>query len=380
MCSAMQLEFTGFIKDVKYQCFLSSSLPVYSFDHFDINTAGPSGKLVFRNGEIAFSKWVSPKRTRSYPFERLYNTFNSLMRVTIIPVIKDEGIDGDFDRIQYATISWMNLLNVYIVLAYYNSAERNTRDLHAAKITNQQFDAALVNAQLSEISSYKQSALHWNRTLFQDRFVEIYTKALDSYERIAFETGAKMHDRAPQERYLAQVKKEFDAFITRSMQGMHEAAARESKTYHQHEHLAEGFKAQLRLVNFLGGLYDLTVDEVIKDPNDGSYVIQESKNATAGFLPKLSDIKDGLFRLILFSNIEELRLNAMPVAFATRLKLTGKLVRGALLMPCSDEAIQQFIAHNQPHCSDANVQLLHSLNQEAKHNLKLEVHIAPNSA
>ncbi len=378
MRSAMQLEFTGFIKDVKYQCFLASSLQAYSFDSFDINTAEPCGKVVFDNGEVAFSKWVSPKRTRSYPFERLYNTFNSLMRVTVIPVIKDEGVDGDFDRIQYATISWMNLLNVYIVLAYYNRAERSTRDPHSAKITNQQFDAALVNAQLGEISSYKQSALHWNRTLFQDRFVELYTNALDSYERISLETGVKMHDRVPQERYLDQVKKQFEAFITRSMQGMHTAAARESMTHHQHEYLTEGFKAQLRLENFLGGQYDLTVDEVIWDRNDGCYVIQESKNSTTGFLPKLPDIRDGLFRLILYSNIAELRLNSTPVPFKARLKLTGRQIRGALLMPCDDAALQLFIATNAQHCSDVTAQLLHNLNQEAKHNRNLEVHITPN--
>jgi hypothetical protein len=41
------------------------------------------------------------------------------MRLTVIPVLKDEGIDGDLDRIQYSTISWMNLLNIYIVLGYY---------------------------------------------------------------------------------------------------------------------------------------------------------------------------------------------------------------------------------------------------------------------
>lgn len=106
------LVFNGFIKDVRYHACLTDKLTSYDFSKFDINTAKTYGVIEFDCGEIAFSKWVSPKRTRSYPFERLYNTYNSSKVLTIIPVIKDEGNDGDLDRIQYSTISWMNLLNV----------------------------------------------------------------------------------------------------------------------------------------------------------------------------------------------------------------------------------------------------------------------------
>jgi len=111
----MTLNFEGFIKDVQYKAFLAEDLPQkYEYNSFDINEVETSGKIIFPNGEFAFSKWVSPKRTRSYPFERLYNTFNSPMRLTIIPILKDEGSDGDVDKIQYSTISWMNLLNNFM--------------------------------------------------------------------------------------------------------------------------------------------------------------------------------------------------------------------------------------------------------------------------
>jgi len=79
----MSLNFEGFIKDVQYKAFLSEDLPEYDFEGFDINKAGTSGKIILPNGEFAFSKWVSPKRTRSYPFERLYNTFNSPARLLL---------------------------------------------------------------------------------------------------------------------------------------------------------------------------------------------------------------------------------------------------------------------------------------------------------
>jgi hypothetical protein len=187
----MTLNFEGFIKDVQYKAFLAENLRQYDYKSFDVNKVETSGKIIFPNGEFAYSKWVSPKRTRSYPFERLYNTFNSPMRLTVIPVLKDEGLDGDLDRIQYSTISWMNLLNIYIVLAYYDKAVKNARPLQVSKnkITNQEFNVNAVNGQMSRISQYKQSALHWNRSLIEKSFVDIYKLALDSYEKISKETS-----------------------------------------------------------------------------------------------------------------------------------------------------------------------------------------------
>lgn len=123
---ANTLELTGFIKDVVYSAHLTKPLAAFDFADFDINSVSNSGLLKIGETQVAFSKWVSPKRTRTYPFERIYNTLNSSKIITIIPIIKDEGADGDLDKIQYSTFSWMNLLNVYIVLGYYHKAEKNT--------------------------------------------------------------------------------------------------------------------------------------------------------------------------------------------------------------------------------------------------------------
>ena len=65
---------------------------------FDIN-ALPSKCLVNFDGKLfALSKWVSPKRTRSYPYSRVYDTFDcgAGKVATIIPLIKDEGRDFKF--------------------------------------------------------------------------------------------------------------------------------------------------------------------------------------------------------------------------------------------------------------------------------------------
>ena len=70
-----------------------------------------------QDNEFAVSWWVSPKRTRSYPYARVYDTLGfSGKKATIIPIIKDEGKDGDRDFLQWDTISLMSLLGVYVIV------------------------------------------------------------------------------------------------------------------------------------------------------------------------------------------------------------------------------------------------------------------------
>jgi hypothetical protein len=93
--------------------------------------------------------------------------------------------------------SRMNLLNIYVVLGYYTDARKNMSTLqrYRDKLTAQRLDKAFVHAQMVEISQYKQSALHWNRSLIEDRFVEIYQKALERYSEIGQQTDVRVHDR-----------------------------------------------------------------------------------------------------------------------------------------------------------------------------------------
>ena len=108
----------GLVKGVSYDTYLNQKkLTEYDIAQFDVNKAKTCGliNLGTSGNNLAFSKWVSPKRTRTYPFQRIYNTLGlSTKKVTIIPVIKDEGAAGDNDRINAMTFSWMNLMNVHM--------------------------------------------------------------------------------------------------------------------------------------------------------------------------------------------------------------------------------------------------------------------------
>jgi hypothetical protein len=370
------LTFDGFVSNVQYTACLAEKLPEYDFCDFDINKARPCGKIIVPDGSVAYSKWVSPKRTRSYPFARLYDILNAPKRITVIPVLKDEGIDGDLDRIQFSTISWLNLFDIYIVLAYYESAVRNSRAGQSKrnKISKQSFSPDFVERQILDILKYKNSALHWNFNLLETSFVDIYRKALDSYQVISRQTGIKMHDRKAQEKYLEKVRANFDDFKNLSLSGSKNASIREAAVVHHNEHLSDGSKVRLNIRNYLGGVYYLTADEVIKEGD--RYVIQESKNSTKGSLPSLDDIKDGLFKIALFSNIDALLLEGQKVDFTVRLKLTGKDIYGTLFMPCSSCELDRFITENR--LNERRAKVIRGLYDECLYNKRIQIHIAPN--
>ena len=107
-------------------------------------------------------------------------------------------------------------------------------------------------------------------------------------------------------------------------------------------------------------------------------VIQESKNSSTGKLPSENDIKDGLFKLILFANMEEVSLDGRTnIQFITRLKLTGDLT-GSLLLPCATDDIFDFCAENR--LTQTHQKRLVLLNQEASENNKLQIWITGHHA
>jgi hypothetical protein len=54
----------------------------------------------------------------------VFNTLNVSKKITVIPIVKDEGASGDRDFIQWDTVSLMSLLDVFVIFAYYDKAEK----------------------------------------------------------------------------------------------------------------------------------------------------------------------------------------------------------------------------------------------------------------
>ena len=372
------LHFTGFIRGIKYRACLTGNLAKVTFEEFDANRSSAYGIIQADYTEVAYSKWVSPKRTRSYPFARIYNTYNAAKILTIIPAIKDEGKDGDLDKLQYSTISWMNLLNTYIVLGYYEDAEKSQKKEQTAKnkLAKQKFNNKFIKSQIQEVINYKQSALHWNKNLFEERFVKIFRQALDSYAAISKRTSVQIHSHAGMEKYLQAIIGDFEEFKNLSLKGSQGASKREAATSHELEYLIDGIKATFCIENYLGGTYYLTPDEIVHTKE--RYIIQESKNSTKKALPDLSDIQDGLFKLILYSNIDSLQLNGQPVEFSARLKLTGKNIKARLTLPCPSELMEDFLRNNSAIFNKKEKDIVRKLLLEVQRNNNIEIEIGAN--
>ena len=374
------LSFTGFIRDIVYTPVLIPKIEIYNIINFNINHAKPFGIITLDSlqNNIAFSKWTSPKRSRTYPFAKIYNTYHlNSKKVTVIPVIKDEGAATDNnDRINFITLSWMNLLNVYIILAWYETA--SVVPNYTNKITNQKLNADYIKQKILEISFYQLTALHWNTTHFERDFQNIYLNAVNSYENIATTQNVSLHSRQKHLEVLNnfqqddnfKLEKFKDYTLIRSLA----AARRESMTIHRLEYLSDGYKGIFFISNYLGGIYHLTADEVYLEGN--IFTIQESKNVTKGQLPSEDNIKDGLFKLILFSNLESLFLGDTQVEFKTRLKITGS-IKGYLELPNDITSVENFCQNNS--FSKRKRQLINFLNLETIQNPKLNIVITQNA-
>lgn len=372
----------GVIRNVVYQPMFKRSVESGEYDlaSFDVNTAKSFGRIVLdeQGNSIAYAKWVSPKRTRSYPLARLYSIYHAQSkRIAIIPIMKDEGIGGDNDRINFMTLSWMNLANIYIILAYYETAQKHAT--RANKITNQKLSPFHVQALLQEIAHYQQTALHWNIMHFERDFESIYIKAIDAYQAISTKTQTPLH--ASSDHLKALYSYQHSGHFTleafrKSLENSLQAAIRETETVHTHEYVTTGSKGYFFIQNNLGGVYHLTVDSVSLLP-DESLLIQESKNATNDSLPKESDIADGLFKLILFTNLDELWWNNQQMPYHVRLELTGNLI-GELRFPTGPNELDTFSHQNKFSTLKRNI--LTRLNEEALANPKLSIQIRGNYA
>lgn len=312
------MDLSAKITGIKYKPFLCAKLKTYAFKDLQKSLSKSAVFILDVNKEnrVAVSWWVSAKRTRSYPYARVYDTLNfSGKKITIIPVVKDEGREGDRDFLQWDTISLMSLLGVFVIIGYYTDAERSTRYRH--KITNQRFDTKYIKQKINQILSYQSDALHWNLAQV-DKIGSYGQRALESYEKISKKTKVAMHSRTTAERRIKQLQEGKEEFMNLSRQLAEVAQRRESITIQPKEHLT-GVKGIVTIQNYLGGFYYFTSDEIEVKGND-VYLI-EGKHSK-GTLPSIGDIKDGLIKMILFTNLEDIKIGGKNYNVKPVLKLT----------------------------------------------------------
>ena len=109
----------------------------------------------------------------------------------------------------------------------------------------------------------------------------------------------------------------FESAVPRDL--AEKAQKRESITAQPKEHLA-GEKARLTIKNYLGGYYYFTCDEV-EIHGENLYLI-EGKHTKTDNLPSLGNIKDGLLKMMLFTNLDDVKIDEVNYNPVPVLKLT----------------------------------------------------------
>ncbi len=346
------------IKNFSYKKYLKEELKTCDFT--DINALPSKCLTNFNDRTFALSKWVSPKRTRSYPYARVYDTFSSSASkiTTIIPLIKDEGINGDIDYLQWDTISFMSLLNVYVILAYYDKAESHPHK--SDKITNQQFNNNYIKQQLHKLSNYHQSALHWNlNQLERDNLSKLIDLVKTSYNDIAKELKCTLHNHKNIDTFATKISQTKESFMQFSRTKAQMAQNRESLTIQPKEQIGIGQKSRIIIENYLGGQYFFTIDDVLLHNN--TFYLCESKHSKSALLPSSDDIKDGLLKLMLYNNIDSLQGHTN---FTVVLRLTSSILQSGIKLPNNN--IESFLQNNA--FTKTQNKLLQDLNAEAKAN------------
>lgn len=314
------MDLSAKITGIKYKPFLCRQLNNYNIEELDKALSKEATfilNILNNKNQIAISWWVSAKRTRSYPYARVYDSLGfSGKKVTIIPIVKDEGKEGDRDFLQWDTISLMSLLGIYVIIAYYTDAVRSSRYRH--KITDQRFDTQYIKNEIKKLLSYQSDALHWNLEQIE-KVGEIGQRALKAYDRISKKLKVNMHSKHLAEKRIKELLKGKDEFMKLSRDLAKKAQKRESFTIQPKEKLT-GEKAILTIKNYLGGYYFFTVDEV--NINKKNIYLIEGKHSKTSSLPSLEDIKDGLLKMILFTNLEDVRINNKRYTPTSILKLT----------------------------------------------------------
>lgn len=370
-------KLAGKITGLSYESFLQKELPIFSFDS-DVNTWSASCAVKQGDSIYAVSKWLSPKRTRSYPYARVYETLSRLnTKITIIPIVKDEGKDGERDYLQWDTVSLMSLLNVYVILAYYVDAERSKRPRSYEKpdkITNQKLNDEFIKRKINELSNYHSSALHWNlEQLELNNLNTLMQLVIENYKKISMNTGVALHSEGGLESFKRQIMKERESFLEFSRAKAKGAQKREIATIQIKELLSTGDKCAIEIDNYLGGKYFLTIDDVTV--TDGIYSLTESKHAEKGeLLPKEGDIKDGLTKMIIYSNISELyditdkedKDSKNTVRFVPILRLTSSKIIGRITSKSKEQEITSFLRKND--FTNDKVNFVNNLFKEAKVN------------
>lgn len=264
-------------------------------------------------------------------------------RITIIPFVKDEGIEGDRDFLQWDTVALMSLLKVYVILAFYKTARKSSRNPN--KITAQEFDCDYLLDRLKVFAEFNQSdAVRWNMKELYEQIVHVAELAKRHYQRISRRTGVELHSPDGLDERIQRMAKDIADYRAYSRTQAQSARERERVTRHKQGHVS-GDKSIITIKNFIGGYYYWTVDEV--SVLGDKLLLVEKKHSRKSRLPHMGDIKDAFLKMVLFTNLSKVTANGQPYRPFPVVGLTSDSLQGFCHSAMDDSQIEKFFKRNE---------------------------------
>jgi hypothetical protein len=121
------------------------------------------------------------------------------------------------------------------------------------------------------------------------------------------------------------------------------AQNREYQTTQPKESVIEN-KATITIKNYLGGYYYFTVDEVLVY-SDHLFLI-EKKHSENSLIPSIADIKDGLIKMMLYTNFSEVWVSDKHFSHHPTLGLTSRNIQGYCHTYSIEKELNSFISTN----------------------------------
>ena len=298
-----------------------------SFKEYSLETAlgKDSKKNVFwyshNNEKAAISVWTSPKRTKTNPLPRVYTTLShDEIKITIIPVLKEEGGSGEQNMIHANTVYWMTSLDVYVIIAYYNEAklgkigkqstnakEGKPSKEGTAKLESQILELASIKEQIHKIIKEKPDITIWNNEQIK-KIPELLDSAIRRYRELGNDLNVPLKFRSLQNKENANIewKQDLQKLLQYFTELEIDAQDRETKTDHKHEDISitYGNKAKFNIDCGKSRILYLTADAVDVNKGNKVIIITEAKNTTKDKFPSSDNLKDDLMKLMLFKKTD----------------------------------------------------------------------------
>ena len=217
-------------------------------------------------------------------------------------------------------------------------------------------------SRLVEAMNFQGTTREWNERESK-QLKNLFEKARLAYREISKQTKTYLHDETALDELIKYAETPLK-FIEFSRSKSRQAQTREFQTDQPKEALATDTKRKVTITNALFGKYYFTVDETRVEPKT-VYLI-EAKHSQRARLPSRNDIKDGLIKMMLYTNLRNVKVGAKPLDYKVQIRLTSSKLVGSINSDMSDEVLIKFCSDNL--IDAANKNFLVKLFKEARAN------------